>query len=62
MACTGQSWGAVCVRRAPPRGVQGAASYRGGAEGTLFSQTWKEGGEGGCGLEKEGMAVGKHLS
>lgn len=33
MACTGQSWGTVCVRRAPPRGVQGAASYRGGAEG-----------------------------
>lgn len=40
--------GRACMRRAPPAG-EGQEGY--------FALPWREGGEGGCGLEKEGMEI-----
>ena len=40
--------------RLPTGTMQGAASCQGETGGTPFSLSWKEGGEGECGLEKEG--------
>lgn len=52
----------ACTGRVPLGAVQEAASRKGGPGGMPFSLSWREGSEGECGLEKEGMAIGKNLS